>query len=57
MFAKRPVFLLFLFVGATVGQILTEPQTSTDLIDTEKFVRAKGDVLPATTKDLQPAAS
>ena len=57
MFAKRPVFLLFLFVGATVGQILTEPQTSTDLIDTEKVERAKGDVLPATTKDLQPAAS
>ena len=57
MFAKRPVLLLFLFVGATVGQILAETQTSMDLIDTEKVERAKGDVMPATTKDLQPAAS
>ena len=57
MFAKRPVFLLFLFVGASVAQILAETKSSTDLIDTQKVERAKGDVMPATPNDLQPAAS
>jgi hypothetical protein len=62
MFSKRPLLLVLLFVGATVGQILSETKPSTDVTpESEKVERSKGEVstlLTSTaTQDLQPAAS
>jgi hypothetical protein len=62
MFSKRPLLLVLLCVGATVGQILSETKPSTDVTpESEKVERSKGEVstlLTSTaTQDLQPAAS